>query len=264
MPIDSSYRQGRPAETRLGIAGLIPGEGAAACDPFSNPFVGASRQQGGGTAVETCICTCWPGASLLRIWPAAHRLHAPHRLHVADRYNTPASSHDNSCASRRSLRRFAASHHSPLVCFGRLLHCQRPSRLPALHSQQSPSLLPAGFELGIRSMKVGGKRRIIVPPKLGPPVGPSTFFSAKQCEVGGLAWGFEAQHGGTSALSSSASYANCLVHVASFAGSRSPAVSWRQGLLFRSPPLRLAAPPPPAPRLTLCPAPTWPHAPPGV
>lgn len=43
-------------------------------------------------------------------------------------------------------------------------------------------LIP-GFELGIRSMKAGGKRRIIVPPALGPPVGPSTFFSAKQCEV---------------------------------------------------------------------------------
>lgn len=43
-------------------------------------------------------------------------------------------------------------------------------------------LIP-GFELGIRDMKVGSKRRIIVPPKLGPPVGPSTFFSAKQCEV---------------------------------------------------------------------------------
>lgn len=32
-------------------------------------------------------------------------------------------------------------------------------------------------------MNVGGRRRIIVPPSLGPPVGPSTFFSAKQFEV---------------------------------------------------------------------------------
>ena len=41
----------------------------------------------------------------------------------------------------------------------------------------------AGFEKGIKAMKIGGKRRIVVSPKLGPPVGPSTFFSAKQCEV---------------------------------------------------------------------------------
>lgn len=40
-----------------------------------------------------------------------------------------------------------------------------------------------GFEMGIKTMKPGGKRRIIVPPELGPPVGPSTFFSAKQFEV---------------------------------------------------------------------------------
>ncbi|MEW5300686.1 MAG: hypothetical protein WDW36_003598 [Sanguina aurantia] len=43
-------------------------------------------------------------------------------------------------------------------------------------------LIP-GFEEGIRSMKAGGKRRIIVPPELGPPTGPATFFSAKQCEA---------------------------------------------------------------------------------
>ncbi|PRW56838.1 Peptidyl-prolyl cis-trans isomerase FKBP20- chloroplastic [Chlorella sorokiniana] len=43
-------------------------------------------------------------------------------------------------------------------------------------------LIP-GFELGIKSMKPGGKRRIVVPPELGPPVGPATFFSAKQYEV---------------------------------------------------------------------------------
>lgn len=43
-------------------------------------------------------------------------------------------------------------------------------------------LIP-GFELGLRTMKPGGKRRIVVPPELGPPVGPSTFFSAKQYEV---------------------------------------------------------------------------------
>lgn len=41
----------------------------------------------------------------------------------------------------------------------------------------------AGFELGLKGMRPGGQRRIVVPPELGPPVGPSTFFSAKQCEV---------------------------------------------------------------------------------
>eukprot|EP00270_Netrium_digitus_P021109 TRINITY_DN8899_c0_g1_i1.p1 TRINITY_DN8899_c0_g1~~TRINITY_DN8899_c0_g1_i1.p1 ORF type:complete len:383 (-),score=103.29 TRINITY_DN8899_c0_g1_i1:221-1315(-) len=40
-----------------------------------------------------------------------------------------------------------------------------------------------GFEEGLSSMRVGGQRRIIIPPDLGPPTGPSTFFSAKQYEV---------------------------------------------------------------------------------
>ncbi|KAK4783100.1 hypothetical protein SAY86_007474 [Trapa natans] len=44
------------------------------------------------------------------------------------------------------------------------------------------ALVP-GFEEGIQDMKPGGKRRIIIPPELGPPVGPSTFFSSKQFEV---------------------------------------------------------------------------------
>jgi FKBP-type peptidyl-prolyl cis-trans isomerase len=43
-------------------------------------------------------------------------------------------------------------------------------------------LIP-GFEMGLRTMRPGGKRRIVVPPELGPPVGPATFFSAKQYEV---------------------------------------------------------------------------------
>ncbi|KNA26094.1 hypothetical protein SOVF_000140 [Spinacia oleracea] len=53
---------------------------------------------------------------------------------------------------------------------------------PAKIRLGTKALVP-GFEEGIRDMKPGGKRRIIIPPELGPPVGPSTFFSAKQFEV---------------------------------------------------------------------------------
>ncbi len=45
------------------------------------------------------------------------------------------------------------------------------------------STLIPGFEMSLRTMRPGMTRRFIVPPALGPPVGPSTFFSAKQCEV---------------------------------------------------------------------------------
>jgi FKBP-type peptidyl-prolyl cis-trans isomerase len=40
-----------------------------------------------------------------------------------------------------------------------------------------------GFELALRDMKPGSRRIVIIPPALGPPVGPSTFFSAKQYEI---------------------------------------------------------------------------------
>ena len=40
-----------------------------------------------------------------------------------------------------------------------------------------------GFEEALKGMRPGGKRRVVVPPELGPPTGPATFFSAKQWEV---------------------------------------------------------------------------------
>lgn len=63
-------------------------------------------------------------------------------------------------------------------------------RIDSTYLQNSPAkirigtkALVPGFEEGIRDMRPGGKRRIIIPPELGPPVGPSTFFSSKQFEV---------------------------------------------------------------------------------
>jgi hypothetical protein len=50
-------------------------------------------------------------------------------------------------------------------------------------AQLGISTLIPGFDMGLRTMRAGTTRRFIVPPALGPPVGPSTFFSAKQCEV---------------------------------------------------------------------------------
>lgn len=54
---------------------------------------------------------------------------------------------------------------------------------PALQVRIGVNGMIPGFEAGIRGMREGGQRRIVVPPALGPPTGPSTFFSAKQCEV---------------------------------------------------------------------------------
>ncbi|VFQ84310.1 unnamed protein product [Cuscuta campestris] len=53
---------------------------------------------------------------------------------------------------------------------------------PARVRMGTNGLVP-GFEEGLEEMRPGGKRRIIIPPELGPPVGPSTFFSSKQFEV---------------------------------------------------------------------------------
>ncbi|MFQ6625701.1 hypothetical protein Gotur_006395 [Gossypium turneri] len=42
-------------------------------------------------------------------------------------------------------------------------------------------MIHAGFEEGIRAMRPGGKRRIIIPPELGPPV--SGTFNVFQLET---------------------------------------------------------------------------------
>jgi len=65
---------------------------------------------------------------------------------------------------------------------GRTIDSTYRSGEPARTRLGIAGLIP-GFEEGLLTMRVGGKRRIVVPPELGPPVGPSTFFSAKQWEV---------------------------------------------------------------------------------
>lgn len=56
-----------------------------------------------------------------------------------------------------TARSIARAHHRTGSC---CLH----SHMPLL------PLFSTGFELGIKTMKPGGKRRIVVPPELGPPV----------------------------------------------------------------------------------------------
>ncbi|KAL5571675.1 hypothetical protein UlMin_021272 [Ulmus minor] len=65
---------------------------------------------------------------------------------------------------------------------GRRIDSTYLQNAPARIRMGTNALVP-GFEEGIRDMRPGGKRRIIIPPELGPPVGPSTFFSSKQFEV---------------------------------------------------------------------------------
>ncbi|KAG5524608.1 hypothetical protein RHGRI_031322 [Rhododendron griersonianum] len=77
-----------------------------------------------------------------------------------------------------------------MVTFHYVGYNESGRRIDSTYLQGSPAkirmgtkgLVP-GFEEGILDMRPGGKRRIIIPPELGPPVGPSTFFSAKQFEV---------------------------------------------------------------------------------
>lgn len=76
------------------------------------------------------------------------------------------------------------------VVFDYTAYNEQGRRIDSTYNKSAPArtrlgiqgLIP-GFELGLRSMRVGGKRRLVVPPQLGPPTGPATFFSAKQCEV---------------------------------------------------------------------------------
>ena len=50
--IDSSYSKGRPASTRLGINGLIPGEDAVACQSLLFAFSRLQSLQMAGVSVQ--------------------------------------------------------------------------------------------------------------------------------------------------------------------------------------------------------------------
>lgn len=131
--IDSTYQKGRPAQTRLGINGLIPGRLLY-------------------TIVKQPKIKC----SYADV-AAAMRFH--HISSACDPKHLLLGERDQFCGIHK---RDALT--CLVIAWDRFCVC-------------------TGFEKGIKTMKVGGKRRLVVAPALGPPVGPSTFFSAKQCEV---------------------------------------------------------------------------------
>lgn len=84
-------------------------------------------------------CLLFPAGSRMRMVGAVEGSHALFARN-GDTARSIASAHRRACSS----------------CL--------PSNMPVLPP------LPTGFELGIKTMKPGGKRRIVVPPELGPPV----------------------------------------------------------------------------------------------
>ena len=70
-------------------------------------------------------------------------------------------------SSYRQARSGAASHHAR--CNSHAQPVTPAQGRPAETRLGINGMIP-GFEAGVRSMRVGGRRRVIVPPELGPPV----------------------------------------------------------------------------------------------
>ena len=76
------------------------------------------------------------------------------------------------------------------IVFNYTVYNEAGKKIDGTYKQNEPAqsvlglgaLIP-GVEEGILGMNVGGRRRIVCPPELGPPVGPQTFFMSRQYEV---------------------------------------------------------------------------------